>query len=114
LPILRELVASHGSARAEAAAIRLTEKFAASDPVFAGHFPGHPIVPGVLLVERVEAALAGSGRRVVELKAVKFHATAIPGQTLDFRIVCTGEDEARFEIGSGATIIASGSCKVGK
>ena len=111
LPMLRELVASHGRLRSEAAPICVTASFAASDPVFAGHFPGRPVVPGVLLIERVEAALAASGRRVVEVTAVKFHAPAAPGERLEFRIVCTSEGEARFEIERGTTRIASGACK---
>ena len=112
LPMLRELAVSHGRLRPEAAPICVTASFASSDPVFAGHFPGRPVVPGVLLIERVEAALAANGRRVAELTAVKFHTPAAPGERLDFRIVCTSEGEARFEVECGTTRIASGACKV--
>lgn len=32
--------------------------FAADEPFFAGHFPGHPVVPGVILIEALAQALA--------------------------------------------------------
>jgi len=46
----------------------------ASHPSLPGHFPGRPIVPGVVLLDEVMAlaALAHPGRRVAGLPAVKF------------------------------------------
>lgn len=32
--------------------------FQADEPFFAGHFPGHPVVPGVLLIEALAQTLA--------------------------------------------------------
>lgn len=60
--------------------------FAASDPVFRGHFPGDPIVPGVLLTEAL-AQLAGiaagqPGLRLAAVKAVKFPAAARPDEVI--------------------------------
>ncbi|PYX72000.1 MAG: 3-hydroxyacyl-[acyl-carrier-protein] dehydratase FabZ [Acidobacteria bacterium] len=65
-----------------------------ADPIFAGHFPANPILPGVLLIEAV-AQTAGvmlgsagpqvSGAAVALLAAVtrfKFLKTVTPGQTL--------------------------------
>jgi 3-hydroxyacyl-[acyl-carrier-protein] dehydratase len=65
-----------------------------ADPIFAGHFPANPILPGVLLIEAV-AQTAGvmlgsagpqvSGTAVALLAAVtrfKFLKTVTPGQTL--------------------------------
>ncbi len=43
---VRELKKCDPGNRAEAVTF-----FAADDPVFAGHFPGNPLVPGVILVE---------------------------------------------------------------
>lgn len=82
--------------------------FAADHPVFAGHFPGHPIVPGVLLLDWAQAAIeAQLGQRVQALAEAKFHSPATPAGELelDFEI---GAASVRFEIRSTARKIASG------
>jgi 3-hydroxymyristoyl/3-hydroxydecanoyl-(acyl carrier protein) dehydratase len=82
--------------------------FAADHPVFAGHFPGHPIVPGVLLLDWAQAAIeAQLGQRVQALAEAKFHSPASPADVLelDFDI---GAAAVRFEIRSATRKIASG------
>lgn len=82
--------------------------FAADHPVFPGHFPGHPIVPGVLLLDWAQAAIeAQLGQRVRALAEAKFHSPATPADVLelDFDI---GATSVRFEIRSAARKIASG------
>lgn len=82
--------------------------FAADHPVFSGHFPGHPIVPGVLLIDWAQAAIeAQLGQRVQALAEAKFHSPATPTDVLelDFDI---GVSSVRFEIRSAARKIASG------
>lgn len=52
-------------------------------PSLPGHFPGHPIVPGVLVLEHVvaviEAANGPLGR--LRLPQVKFARPLLPGET---------------------------------
>lgn len=82
--------------------------FAADHPVFAGHFPNHPIVPGVLLLDWAQAAIeAELGEPVLALTEAKFHSPATPADVLelDFEI---GISTVRFEIRSAARKIASG------
>ena len=60
-------------------------RFAASQPVFAGHFPGHPILPGVFQLEmaRVTAeAVAGSALVVREIVKAKFRRPILPEETI--------------------------------
>jgi 3-hydroxyacyl-[acyl-carrier-protein] dehydratase len=71
--------------------------FAAGDPVFRGHFPGNPIVPGVLLTEALAqtAGIAGaSGTRrqflLSAIRAMKFPAAARPDQLLTLTARKTG------------------------
>ena len=82
--------------------------FAADHPVFAGHFPEHPVVPGVLLLDWAQAAIeAQLGQSVQALIEAKFHSPATPSDALelDFEV---GTSAVRFEIRSGVRKIASG------
>lgn len=77
----------------------------ADHPALPGHFPGKPIVPGVVLLNHVCAAVrreVGEGVRCSGFPNVKFLAPLLPGEafaiTLDFaagervRFICKTED----------------------
>jgi len=72
-----------------------------SEPVFEGHFPGHPIYPGVMILEGMAQAggilaLKSSGLTDEEIKAKviyfmsidkgKFRKPVRPGDKLEYRI----------------------------
>lgn len=66
-----------------------------NEPFFQGHFPGHPIMPGVLIIEamaQVGGVLAYRSQPDTEGKVVyfmgidkaKFRRPVVPGDTLEF------------------------------
>ena len=71
------------------------------EPFLRGHFPGDPMMPGVLLVEAV-AQLAGvvaqsdpnhaplPGLKLTALRQVKILGTARPGEVLQLRVEVNG------------------------
>lgn len=85
----------------------------ADHPSLPGHFPGLPIVPGVLLLDRVlDGVQQITGRRVGRLERVKFVAALRPAEAAVAR--CRLEDsKVSFTIGvrrNGAErALASGS-----
>lgn len=81
----------------------------AAHPALAGHFPGNPIVPGVVVLERVAAALrAWRGERVEKLDA-KFVQPLRPGEAAVIALDGDGA-RVRFEVtGSEGVVFARGT-----
>ena len=83
----------------------------AGHPVLPGHFPGHPLVPGVILLEQVALALrAWRGQRLARVLEAKFMAPLLPDEA---GIVCLTETDAlhsrfRFEIRRDSSLLARG------
>ena len=103
----------------------ITLHFGPDHPAFAGHFPGAPIVPGVLLLDAAihavlqmlrppaspgkdyAAGTPGGASPVynLQINSAKFLSPVGPGETLTIRCTGSGESAARFEIfGSGRTV----------
>lgn len=77
-------------------------------PVFSGHFPGRPIVPGVLLLDRALRQIgAQTGLALAGIPAAKFLSPAVPGDTLELEYE-VAESVVRFEIRCGVRKVASG------
>ena len=85
--------------------------FRDDEPFFAGHFPGQPIVPGVLLVEGLAQAMAyfalvnrpASRIYLVGIDRARFRSAVTPGSEVIFEVrigeerfgILTGEGQAR-------------------
>lgn len=95
-------------------------EIAADHPAFAGHFPGKPIVPGVVLLDQVLLAIApwltthpGDPPRC-EIANAKFLSPLTPGESLQLHATRQPGDNAdtiRFELSCGARKVASGVIK---
>jgi 3-hydroxyacyl-[acyl-carrier-protein] dehydratase len=86
-------------------------------PAFAGHFPGAPIVPGVLLLDAAVHAIqqahslqapGPAATQTCEISTAKFLSPVGPGETLT--ISCRpGAGGTHFDIHSGARKVATGT-----
>ena len=58
-------------------------RFGANDPMFAGHFPAHPLLPGVFQLEMTRAAaewVLNCSLRVREVSKAKFQRPIYPAE----------------------------------
>ena len=81
-------------------------------PAFAGHIPGTPILPGVVLLDTALQAIAEASGFVLdhcEISSVKFLSPAKPGDELEIQHVILPTGSIRFDIVTGTRKIASGS-----
>ena len=84
-------------------------------PAFAGHFPGSPLLPAVVLLEQViEAAerLYGGPLAVVELPRAKFVSPLVPGESATIRLRREREF-LHFEVQRGENRVAQGVFRIG-
>ena len=83
----------------------------AGHPSLPGHFPGEPVVPGVLLLAQVESALLERGLRIVGCKRVKFVAPVLPGQRYVLDLELRDLDAVTFTMKLPAGVAVSGTLR---
>lgn len=91
--------------------IRTLVRIAPDHPAFAGHFPGHPVVPAALLLAHVMAAVEAATARPPQSWSVanaKFVHAAEPDGELALVHESLPGGRVRFEIRSANRIISSG------
>ena len=84
----------------------------ADHPALAGHFPGNPVIPGVLLLNEVVSAIERELRLTpgpVSFSIVKFTAPLRPSELFTLTMDAGDGRRISFTIRRGDTAIASGS-----
>ncbi len=80
-------------------------------PAYSGHFPSQPILPGVVLLVEVLAAIelvTGKPALEWEIANTKFVAPVTPGMPLTLEHSATDSASLRFEVRSTGGVVASG------
>ncbi len=83
----------------EGESIKAVKNVTMNEPFFQGHFPGHPVMPGVLIVEAMAQAgcflaLKSTGERdtifyFMGIDKARFRRQVIPGDTLELSLTVT-------------------------
>lgn len=87
----------------------------ASGPLFEGHFPGRPILPGIAELVLVAAAVAPSKdpSAVSSIPFARFRGLVLPGDVLDVATTPRGEGGVRFEVRRAGELVANGAMTFG-
>ena len=86
-------------------------KFSAAEPFFRGHYPGSPVTPGVILIDRaVLAAEKMLGRKIVltGMKKVKFSSPVLPDEVVSLTLELRAEGEMAYSFFKDSAHCASG------
>lgn len=86
----------------------------ADHPSLPGHFPGHPVVPGVVILDEVIAAFHARfpATRVAGMAQVKFLAPLAPGEEVTVALERTGEAQAQFQCRTRDAVITTGTLRL--
>ena len=85
--------------------------FPSGAPFFKGHFPGHPITPGVMLIDKaVSSAMKILGRNITLkcIKKVKFSNPVLPDEPVTLNLDVRGEGEIAYSYRMNDMQCASG------
>lgn len=85
-------------------------------PSLPGHFPGRPLVPGVLVLEHVLQAVehsTGTALGCLRLPQVKFVSPLLPGQVAEVALE-GGHPRWRFRVSHAGQLVASGEVIAGE
>jgi 3-hydroxyacyl-[acyl-carrier-protein] dehydratase len=107
---VRELITCEAGVRAECATF-----FASDDPIFTGHFPGNPLVPGVILTEALAqtagiAAASGYPENAKPLfllsaiRGMKFLRPVLPDETIVLRATKLAQVDDLLQFKVNATV----------
>jgi len=77
-------------------------------PFFAGHFPGHPILPGI-----AHLALVAQDRPVTEVRTLKLRRPVVPGDVLDLALEEGDSGLVKFELHRGEETVSNGVIRIG-
>jgi len=91
-------------------------RIAPDHAALAGHFPGFPLVPGVVLLDETLHAIelaAPAGAldpdSLWHIGTVKFHRAVRPGESLQLEYELAPDGRARFELRAADALVASGT-----
>lgn len=89
----------------------MVQKALADHPALAGHFPGNPIVPGVVLLQSVAEDFENImvGARLKEFSKVKFLKSVLPDILFSIEYPNVGSDRASFRITYKDDCLVSGN-----
>jgi 3-hydroxyacyl-[acyl-carrier-protein] dehydratase len=102
--------------------------FGVEEPFFEGHFPGNPLVPGVIITEAlaqtagIAAASTADGTKpeflLSAIRQMKFLAAVRPGEVIDLRAECVGQSDSLLQFQVEAQVagrpVASGQIVLSK
>jgi 3-hydroxyacyl-[acyl-carrier-protein] dehydratase len=78
----------------EGATVTLRVPVAAATEVLAGHYPGFPILPGVLIIDclrQAVAAAAGPAARLTAIQRLRLVNPLLPGDEMTFTTTTSGD-----------------------
>ena len=94
-----------------------------NEPFFDGHFPGHPVMPGVLMIEAMaqlggvlvfyETATPQSDGRAIYLAGVekaRFKRLVVPGDQLHMDVTVTGKKRGVIKFHGEASVAGELAC----
>jgi 3-hydroxymyristoyl/3-hydroxydecanoyl-(acyl carrier protein) dehydratase len=86
----------------------------AHHPSLSGHFPGHPVVPAVVILGEIMEAVRHTNARSIFFSAIpnaKFLSPLAPGEELLIVLQQDAEDSVTFTCRVGSRLVAKGSLR---